>query len=59
MDTASRLFHNVFQAAPIGIVLENLHSRPLFVNPALCSMRVKGPYERGNPDPLTGRSAFR
>ena len=32
------LFPNVFKASPIGIALEDLEGRPLFVNPALCSM---------------------
>jgi PAS domain S-box-containing protein len=33
-----RLFHSMFNAASIGIALENLEGRPLVVNPALCSM---------------------
>jgi len=33
-----QLFLSVFQASPIGIALEDLEGRPLFVNPALCSM---------------------
>jgi PAS domain S-box-containing protein len=33
-----RLFHGAFMASPIGIALENLEGRPLFANPALCSM---------------------
>lgn len=32
------LFYDAFRASPIGIALENLEGRPLFVNPALCSM---------------------
>jgi len=32
------LFHHVFNVSPIGIAVENLDGRPLFVNPALCSM---------------------
>jgi PAS domain S-box-containing protein len=32
------LFFDAFQASPIGIALEDLEGRPLFVNPALCSM---------------------
>lgn len=32
------LFLSAFTASPIGIALENLEGRPLFVNPALCSM---------------------
>jgi len=34
----SQLFRDVFNASPIGIAVENLDGRPLFVNPALCSM---------------------
>jgi PAS domain S-box-containing protein len=33
-----RLFYDAFNASPIGIALEDLEGRPLFVNPALCSM---------------------
>src|SRR5205809_1554123 len=33
-----RLFRDVFNASPIGIVVENLDGQPLFVNPSLCSM---------------------
>ena len=33
-----RLFRDVFNASPIGIVVENLDGQPLFVNPAFCSM---------------------
>src|SRR5579864_8294731 len=32
------LFHDVFNASPIGIAVENLEGQPLFVNPAFCSM---------------------
>ena len=32
------LFRDVFNASPIGIVVENLEGQPLFVNPAFCSM---------------------
>src|SRR5262245_43486458 len=32
------LFFDVFRSSPIGIVLEDLEGRPLFVNPAFCSM---------------------
>ena len=32
------LFHDAFQASPVGIAVENLEGQPLFVNPALCSM---------------------
>jgi PAS domain S-box-containing protein len=32
------LFYDAFRASPIGIAVENLEGRPLFVNPALCSM---------------------
>ena len=44
MDTSTdenpddQLFYGAFNASPIGIVLEDLEGRPLFVNPALCSM---------------------
>jgi len=34
----TRLFHDVFNASPIGIAVENLDGQPLFVNPAFCSM---------------------
>src|SRR5215467_12078031 len=33
-----QLFFDVFKASAIGIVLEDLEGRPLFVNPAFCSM---------------------
>ncbi len=33
-----QLFLSAFKASPIGIALEDLEGRPLFVNPALCSM---------------------
>jgi PAS domain S-box-containing protein len=36
LDTT--LFYGAFIASPIGIALEDLEGRPLFVNPALCSM---------------------
>jgi PAS domain S-box-containing protein len=32
------LFRNLFNAAPIGIAVEDLEGQPLFANPALCSM---------------------
>jgi len=32
------LFRDVFNASPIGIVVETLEGRPFFVNPAFCSM---------------------
>ena len=32
-----QLFHDVFNASPIGIAVENLEGQPLFVNPAFCS----------------------
>jgi PAS domain S-box-containing protein len=45
MDAASQnqtpdtqLFRDIFNASPIGIVVENLEGQPLFVNPAFCSM---------------------
>lgn len=31
-----QLFHDVFNASPVGIVVENLDGQPLFVNPAFC-----------------------
>jgi len=34
----AQVFYNAFRASPIGIALEDLDGRPLFVNPALCSM---------------------
>ena len=34
----SQLFYDAFKASPIGIALEDMDGRPLFVNPALCSM---------------------
>jgi PAS domain S-box-containing protein len=36
LDT--QVFRDVFNASPIGIAVENLEGRPLFVNPAFCSM---------------------
>jgi PAS domain S-box-containing protein len=36
LDT--QLYSDVFNASPIGIVVENLDGQPLFVNPAFCSM---------------------
>src|SRR6201997_3827689 len=33
----TQLFHDVFNASPIGIAVENLKGQPLFVNPAFCS----------------------
>src|SRR5580704_8579462 len=33
-----QLFLSVFKVSPIGIALEDLEGRPLFANPALCSM---------------------
>src|SRR5215470_3381783 len=39
MGTAdTQLFRDVFDASPIGIVIENLEGQTLFVNPAFCSM---------------------
>jgi len=37
VTTSPELFHNVFNASPIGIVVENMDGQPLFVNPAFCS----------------------
>jgi len=34
----TQLYSDVFDASPIGIVVENLDGQPLFVNPAFCSM---------------------
>jgi len=34
VTTGSQFFHDVFNASPIGIVVENLEGQPLFVNPA-------------------------
>jgi PAS domain S-box-containing protein len=34
----TQLSRDVFNASPIGIVVENLEGQPLFVNPAFCSM---------------------
>src|SRR6516164_8132208 len=33
-----QLFYDALNACPIGIALEDLEGRPLFANPALCSM---------------------
>src|SRR5689334_14149762 len=33
----SQLFLDVFNASPVGIVVEDLQGQPLFVNPAFCS----------------------
>src|SRR5436305_2577462 len=32
------LFYDAFNASPIGIAVEDAEGRPLYVNPALCSM---------------------
>ena len=32
------VFYEAFKSSPIGILLEDLEGRPLFVNPAFCSM---------------------
>jgi PAS domain S-box-containing protein len=32
------LFRSLFEAAPVGIALEDLEGRPLYANPALCSL---------------------
>jgi PAS domain S-box-containing protein len=32
-----QLFHDVFNASPVGIVVETLEGQPLFVNPAFCA----------------------
>jgi len=33
-----QLFHDIFHASPIGIVVENFDGQPLFANPAFCAM---------------------
>jgi len=33
----SHFFHDVFNASPIGIVVENLEGQPVFINPAFCA----------------------
>ena len=32
-----RLFHNLFDTSPVGIVVETLEGQPLFANPAFCA----------------------
>ena len=34
----TQLFRDIFNASPIGIVVENLEGQPLFVNPAFCAL---------------------
>lgn len=34
----TQLFRDVFDASPIGIVVENLEGQPVYVSPAFCSM---------------------
>jgi len=34
----TQLFRDVFNASPIGIVVENMEGQLLFVNPSFCSM---------------------
>lgn len=34
----TRLFYNAFRVSPVGIAIEDLEGRPIFVNPALCSL---------------------
>src|SRR5215471_5892865 len=36
--TDYQLFYDAFNASPIGIAVEDIEGRPLYVNPALCSM---------------------
>src|SRR5215467_11731315 len=36
--TDEQLFYDAFRANPVGIALEDLEGRPLYVNPTLCSM---------------------
>jgi len=38
VEQDTELFRDVFSASPIGIAVETWEGRPLFVNPALCSM---------------------
>jgi PAS domain S-box-containing protein len=38
MRPNTQLYSDVFNASPIGIVVENFDGQPLFVNPAFCSM---------------------
>ena len=33
----SQLFHSVFDASAIGVVVENMEGQPLYVNPAFCA----------------------
>ena len=37
LTASPQLFRDVFNASPIGIVVENLTGQPLFVNPAFCT----------------------
>ena len=41
-------FHDVFDASPIGVAVENLEGQPLFVNPAFCSFLGFGEEELRN-----------
>jgi PAS domain S-box-containing protein len=34
----TQVFRDIFNASPIGMAVENLDGRPVFVNPAFCSM---------------------
>jgi PAS domain S-box-containing protein len=36
--SGGEVFYDAFKSSPFGIVLEDLEGRPLFVNPAFCSM---------------------
>src|SRR5580704_2059611 len=36
--TDEQVFYDAFTASPIGIAVEDMEGRPLFANPALCSM---------------------
>ncbi len=36
--TDDQVFYDAFTASPIGIAVEDMEGRPLFANPALCSM---------------------
>jgi PAS domain S-box-containing protein len=37
LTSDTRLFHNLFDTSPVGIVVETLEGQPLFVNPAFCA----------------------
>lgn len=37
LTSDTRLFHNLFDTSPVGIVVETLEGQPLFANPAFCA----------------------